>query len=337
MMKLRRCAGCGSETEWDVCGRCYMKKHPIVHLDDVIRLKTCPKCGFYQIQGKWRNISFDKALNSELQRSLHIHEDFTVEEIEIFPLSKSTYSITLFGTFRDAPAKISRSFDVRIAKETCYKCSRISGGYYESILQLRADGRELEDSEIEEAKRIVEAVLQREIENPKAFVSKIVEKKDSLDIYFGDRNLGRKISRMVAKELGGCMSESKKIAGRRDGVDFYRFTYSVRLPCYRAGDVVETEGRIIIVTNRKARKGVDVRTGESVNIGDARLLARREAIRESVVISGDEFAIDILHPESGKVITTKKPPVNLKPGDEIFVFIAGDEVIPIPKGLMWQL
>ena len=331
---MRRCASCGSETEWDVCGRCYMKKYPIIGLDDVIRLKTCPKCGFYQIQGRWRNISFDEALDSELRRSLRIHEDFVVDEVELSPLSESTYSITLHGTFRDAPAEISRSFEVRIAKETCYKCSRISGGYYESILQLRADGRDLEEQEVQEAKKIVEMVLQKEIENPKAFVSKIVEKKDILDIYFGDRNLGRKISRMVAKELGGSMSESKKIAGRKDGVDFYRFTYSVRLPCYRAGDVVEAEGRILLVTNRKARKGVDVRTGESVMIRNARLLARREDIRESVVISGDEFVIDVLHPESGRVVTARKPAANLKPGDEVLVFTAGDEVIAIPKGLM---
>jgi nonsense-mediated mRNA decay protein 3 len=331
---MRRCASCGSETEWDVCGKCYMKKHSIIQLDDIIKLKTCPKCGFYQIQGRWRNICFDEALNSELERSLHVHEDFMVEEIELAPLGGSSYSITLYGTFRDAPTEINKSFEVRIAKETCYKCSRISGGYYESILQLRADGRDLEELEVQEAKRIVEAVLQKEVENPKAFVSKIVEKRASLDIYFGDRNLGRKISRMVAKELGGSISESKKIAGRKDGVDFYRFTYSVRLPCYRVGDVVEAEGRILLVTNKKARKGVDVRTGESVTIGNARLLARKEDIRESVVISGDEFAIDILHPESGKVITTRKPAANLKPGDEVLVAISRDEVIVIPKGLI---
>lgn len=334
MRRLRRCASCGSETEWDVCGKCYMRRHPVIQLDDVIKLKICPKCGFYQIQGKWRNTGFNEALNSELERSLRVHEDFSVEDIEISHLSESTYSITLHGTFRDASAKISKSFEVRIAKETCYRCSRISGGYYESILQLRADGRNLEELEVQEAKRIVEAVLQKEIENPKAFVSKIVEKKNGLDIYFGDRNLGRKISRMVAKELGGTMSESKKIAGRKDGVDFYRFTYSVRLPCYRAGDIVEAGGRIVLVTNRKARKGVDIRTGESVTIENARLLARKEDIRESVVISGDEFVIDILHPESGKVITTRKPAANLKPGDEVLVFISGDEVIAIPRGLV---
>jgi nonsense-mediated mRNA decay protein 3 len=311
-----------------------MKKYPIIQLEDVIRLKICPKCGFYQVQGKWRNIGFDEALNSELERSFHVHEDLVVDEIEIAPLSESTYSLTLYGTFRGVPAEISKLFEVRIAKESCYKCSRISGGYYESILQLRADGRDLEDSEIQETKRIVETVLEKEIENPKAFVSKVVEKRDSLDIYFGDRNLGRKISRMVAKELGGTISESKKIAGRKDGVDFYRFTYSVRLPCYRVGDVVEAEGRILLVTNRKVRKGIDVRTGESVTIGNARLLARKEDIRESVVISGDEFAIDILHPESGKVITTRKPAANLKPGDEVLVLISGDEVIAIPKGLV---
>lgn len=334
MVKVRKCASCGSETEWDVCGRCYMKKHPVVQLDNIIRLKTCPRCGFYQVHGKWRNIGFDEALDIELGRSLHVHEDFTVEGVELSQLSDSTYSITLHGTFRDTPAEISRSFEVRIARETCYKCSRISGGYYESILQLRADGRSLEELEVQEAKRIVESVLQKELENPKAFVSKIVEKKDGLDIYFGDRNLGRKISRMVAKELGGSMSESKKIAGRKDGLDFYRFTYSVRLPCYRAGDVVEAGGRILLVTNRKARKGVDIMTGESITIGEARLLARREDIRESVVISGDEFVIDVLHPESGKVVTTRKPAGNLRPGDEVLVLISGDEVVAIPKGLM---
>ncbi len=329
-----RCAVCGKEVEeGTICAKCYLERNEVIWVDDIIRLTRCPRCGFFKLAGKWREVSYDDALMDAIYSSLRVHPDLEVDDVKISG-NEGRYLLRISGELWGEEVDVERYIEVRIQSEVCLRCSREAGGYYESIVQVRAEGRDIEEDEFKVVRAIVEEVLHKERENMKAFVSKIVERKEGIDYYIGDRNIGRKISRRIADELGGKITESKKLTGRSDGRDLFRFTYSVRLPVYREGDVVEEGGEIAVVTNQRLGKGVAIESGETINLQNPRIIARKSEIRKSVVLNMDEFAVEVLHPSTHEVVSVKKPKIALKPGDEVFVAEHDGKIYVIPKELM---
>ncbi len=336
---MRRCPVCGKAIDGnlEMCPECYAERREIFWLDDIIELIKCPRCEFFKIKGRWREISFEKALIETVQASLRVHPEFEVDDVLINPLARGEvgkYVVRLEGLLDGEFVSVEKVVEVRVRREICKRCSREAGGYYESIVQIRADGRNVSDDELEVVRRIIDRVLEKERENQKAFISKIVERREGIDYYFGDRNIGRKISRLIADELGGKIIESKKIHTRKDGQDVYRFTYAVRLPAYRKGDVVEENGKICVVTSQKLGKAISLESGETINLRNPKVIARRKEIKESVVINCDEFVVEVLHPITQQVVQAKKPNVDLKPGDTVFVVEHNDAIYVIPKELI---
>ena len=331
-----RCVVCGKESSKSICASCYVERNEIVWIDDIIELITCPRCGFFKISGRWRDVGYDKALDKAIGSSLRIHPELDVENVELEGKGRKL-TIRVSGKLWGESVEQAKTFEVRVLKEVCMRCSREAGGYYESIVQVRADSREIDEDELNTIKEIVMVALEKEKENEKAFISKVVERrggKEGIDYYIGDRNLGRKISRRIAEQLGGVITESKKISGRKDGRDVYRFTYSVRLPAYRRGDIVEVEGKFAVVTNPRLGKGVLIETGDTVNLKRCRVIAKRKDVATTVVVNADSAVVEVLHPITQEVVTAKSPIAKLKPGDEVYVFEYEESVHVIPAYLL---
>ncbi len=328
-----KCAICGRESQKSICPKCYVERNEIMWMDSTIYLTQCPRCGFFKI-GRWRDASYEEALEEKIRASLRIHPEIKVINVEVikdgFKVSRPA-TVNISGILWGERVEQSKTFAVKVLKELCVKCSREAGGYYESIVQIRAEGRSVEEEELKAVKEIAETVIFREKENERAFISKVVERKEGIDYYVGDRNLGRKISRKIVEELGGIITESRKLSGRRDGRDVYRFTYSVRLPSYRKGDIVEKDGKLAVVTNPKLDKGVSIETGESVDLRKGRVVVRRKDIAMSVVVDADSV-VEVLHPVTQKVVTARTQ-LRLKPGDEVYVFEYLGRIHVIPKEL----
>ncbi len=106
------------------------------------------------------------------------------------------------------------------------------------------------------------------------------------------------------------------------------------MPAYRKGDVVEENGRICVVTSQKLGKAVSLDSGETINLKNPKLIARRSDMRESVVVSCDEFVVEVLHPVTQQVVQARKPKIDLKPGDTVFVVEHNESVYVIPKELV---
>ena len=56
-------------------------------------------------------------------------------------LNRSTATIVLKGLLYNTPVEGTCSVELIWHKEQCDRCNRISGSYYEGIVQVRADGR----------------------------------------------------------------------------------------------------------------------------------------------------------------------------------------------------
>jgi len=323
-----KCVICGRESDSPVCPRCYVERNRIVEVGKV-EVEVCPRCGFYRVGGRWRDIGFADAVEKALHKALRVHPDFDVSDVELAVSEEGREGfVRLRGEFRGCDVEQVAEFSVDVKKTLCERCSREAGGYYESIVQLRADRRELSREEVEEVNRIVEEVLENERENLKAFLTKVVERREGLDYYIGGRDVGRKISKAIAEKLGGTVKESKKIAGRRDGRDIYRFTYSVRLPEYRRGDVVVDGEKLVYVTNPRLGKGVSIPELSKTNLKKARVVVRREDMERGIAVSTDERAAEVID-ESGKFIIAEKVG-DIREGEDVLLFEHSGKYYALP-------
>ena len=320
-----KCASCGKESEWTVCGRCLAKRESLVYLPPVITLIRCPKCKFFKVHGKFVNLEFNKALWDEIERRVRIHEEFIIKNFEIIG-DGHFYTYIISGEVRNDNIEFNGNFEVRINKELCIKCSRESGGYYEAIIQLRADNRKLRKHEVDSTIKIIHEMLEKEIENQKAFLTKVEERKEGFDFYLGDSKIAKKVARKISNLYGAKIVESKKLAGKRDGVDFYRVTYLVRFPEFEKGDVVFERGRYILVTNVK--KGIDILSGEKVNLNEGEVIAKFEELGEGVIVNVDDTAIEVY---GEYAFIAKKPEYEVKIGDEVLFFRDGEKFFAFPK------
>ena len=325
-----RCVLCGKEIKkGTLCAKCYLEREEVVSLPNIIKLTTCPRCGFFKFSGKWKKMEFKDALWYEIESKLMVHPDLDVKEIDLTG-SNNKYVMKIIGKFmNEEKVEIYKQFELRINRELCLKCSREAGSYYEAILQIRAENRTVSANELEEIKAIINETLNREIENPKAFITKIEEKKEGVDYYFGDRNIGKKVSRKIVEKLGGIIKESKKLAGRKDGRDIFRFTYLVRLPEYFEGDVVEDEGKIGIVVNRRLGKIITT-DGTTKTLKSPKLLARKDEILKGIVVNMDNYTVEILDPETNEVKIAEKPNFELKLGEEVSFIKLRDKICVLP-------
>ncbi len=330
-----KCASCGRDSEYSVCGRCLAERVEIIFHPPVIEITKCSRCGDFRLD-KWTPATLEEAVEHHLFRNLSIHEEFQVDDIHFEPVGDEIgrYRLYVSGMLRDYHVTREGTFEVRLRKVACERCSRQAGGYYEAILQIRADRRELRDDEIERISEIVENAIVRERNNPMAFISKIEVRKEGIDIYLGDKNLGQKLSRIISRETGAETKESSKIAGREDGRDFHRFTYLVRLPGFFRGDLVEDGGVVAVVRDAARRTGYNVMTGKQMKLKNPKVIARREDLKESSVLNADATTIEILDPDTFETVTAEKPGLRIEVGDTVYVVKHNDRIIAVHRELL---
>lgn len=330
-----KCASCGRESKYPVCGKCLSARITPVDVPPVVEITRCSRCGEYRLD-RWRDTSLEEAVEYHLSRDVSIHEELSVEEFDFKPVGDEIgrYVFRLNGMLRDFPYSYETFFEVRVKKIACERCSRQAGGYYEAIIQIRASNRSLNDEELVAISEMIASGVEREHSNPRAFVSKIEERKEGVDVYLGDKRLAQKIARNIARTFGAEIKESSKIAGREDGRDFYRFTYLVRLPEYFVGDIVEEGGVNVIVTSVEKRKGYDLMTGKPVNFKNPKVVVRSGELVESYVLNMDDSALEILDPYSYEPVTVAKPELEFRTGDRVYVAKAGEKYIVVHESLV---
>jgi len=170
--------------------------------------------------------------------------------------------VSVKAELRGVEVEESREVEVIFKNETCERCSRIAGGYYAGIVQIRAEERVPTDEELATAEEIAYSAL-----GEADFVSKETVLKEGLDFYVSSAESGRRISKQVVKRLGGGFSESRRLYGRRDGKNIYRVSFSVRLPGFKEAEVVKIGEREFSIEKVRKGKGLEcvgVGTGERV-------------------------------------------------------------------------
>jgi len=312
------CVECGAETEpGPLCHGCQLAKRKRPSVPEFVDLVVCGGCGAVLSGGTWKEEELEDATARVISASLEKKVDLVGVKVELEEEDGNVYFARVMVRSR-AAGSIHRdelACRLRIQMGTCETCGRLSGNYFESIVQVRAEGRLPGEDELEECRSFIE----KRVDNARSgdrtvFMSKAEEVKGGLDIYLSSNQLGGAIARELTERTGAHYDVSKELFGQRDGREIYRMTFLVRLPPYWPGAYVVVEERVARVRGLAAKRTMlrwlDTWVEEGIptrELTNVRVLGGEEIVKEAVVLAETGTEVQLLDPETNKVVDVVKP------------------------------
>lgn len=167
-----------------------------------IEIEQCRSCEKIKIRGEWTRFS-RKAIN-----------DYVISKCK-GDFEAAEYDLDEQMAEFDIGKKRKKKIELVLLPVLCQQCSRMSGGYFQGIVQLRGDPRKVGKW----ADRLYEKLSKR------TFIAKEEEKHGGIDIYVGS-------SKAVVELLSELRIDSTmttKLAGVEKGKRYYRTTFLIRL------------------------------------------------------------------------------------------------------------
>lgn len=315
-----KCGSLASNLIEGVCRDCFLQHFILAQLVHVLRVKICQTCGAYFSKGRWVNEDNDEtALIKSIENSISVNKSAQDVEIDINFEKKSPRlykaRVNVLAKIKGDSINSVLDTEIRIIGESCDRCSRISGGYFEAIIQIRANDRLPTQEEIEICIDIAEKTIRR-MENRGdrlAFITDFIKLKEGIDLYIGSTHSGKQICKAIIEILGGTYNESPSLFSQKDGKEIIRMTFSVRLPKYMSGDIISLDDNKIIV------KRMDKKIFGNNLVDSKRIIIQEEDINKTsyvnnlknainaVIVSEEKDELMVLDPFTFKTVTIKKP------------------------------
>ncbi len=204
------CPKCGKKsTDIDFIDAFCVECYPVnVKEPKAITVDVCKHCKKMFLAGEWMPLSSNKIsrhVESKAKGDFsEVKYDFARQEL-MFTIRKG-----------DAQVKVRRKCYAKIQYVTCRHCSRLSGGYFEAIVQLRGD-----EKRVEKYRKIFE----RGVEG-KTFIAKEKPlKSGGVDMLIGSR----RVVLSIVQGLGLRAKITRKLVGTIRGRKAYRTTFAIRL------------------------------------------------------------------------------------------------------------
>ncbi len=342
------CPKCGAKTEKlykNTCRECFLKTFTLAELPLVLHANTCAKCGARFDRNKWRDVGdLDEIVIRTVEDALLIHNEADDVEICVNPhqMTPHFYKVRVEVDAMVEGESLHQDLraEVRVIRGACDRCSRMAGGYFEGILQIRATNRLPTAEEIDSCKIICADMVDRlwKKGDRLAFITNSSDSKDGADLYLGSCNACKHICKSISNELGGSFTESATLHSHKEGKDIYRMTYAMRLPEFMSGDIILFKGDVIEIKNSgKNTKGISLSTGsrfliETSGLKGAKLIANRKDAVAAVLVAVEGDDIMVLDPTTYLTVTLKKPMFfSSSAGSEIPVISTEQGLFALPE------
>ena len=332
------CPECGStdkEMVGDICIDCFLKEFQMIELPKRIEVKICSHCNSRLEEGKWTEefIPEEEIIYRALERNVKVADEVSNEHITLgIEQIKGTIaecSVEAVGEVHGAEIDEAHECEVKILKTVCPTCSKIQSGYYESVIQFRADNREIKSEEYEKADEIVERTLIKQSKKDKlAYCPQIARLKEGRDYYIGSFKSGKKVAEALTEDFGGVVKESPRLISedKSTGKGLYRIWISVRIPEFEVNDFIRYEDKIMRVKSigKSSVVGQEITNDKKHNIPmknmeDIELIKKESEIETTTIISKSPSIIQILDPADYSA-------VDLEMKEEFADYNIGDEI-----------
>lgn len=330
-----QCGKTGVKLFNGLCSSCFTEKTSLIKVPHDIDITICAQCGSIQKKGKWLDSTLTIEDTVIKTVSEHVELDKSVSDVNIsiqfLNIRGSVFECLVNVDAEVLGERITREFvvNVKINKSTCIACSKYASGYYEAVIQLRADSRFLSNEEIEVADKCIMNKLKSLSKKDKmAYISQRIAIKEGIDYYVGSYKSARKLVETLKNEFGGVSQESPRIMGRDkdSGKDLYRVWISLRLSQFQKFDFVEYDDIIAQVENFTGSKIYlkDLKTRNLISVKwneyhDLNVIAKKEEIRKTIVTAVTPKSIQILHPDTYQ-------PIDIELDEELSHFQISEEL-----------
>lgn len=332
------CPRCGSEDEElyeGICRSCFVKEANIINIPRNLEITICAHCNSLLKGIKWEDSELSE---EELVTSIVMENYETLQyvqnlqlSVEIITIRGSNYECIVHatGTVLGTPVKEEHRINVKIKNGACPDCSKYASGYFESVIQIRADKRFPSPEELQTIDHIMRVKTSAlSVKNRMAYVSDVSTIKEGVDYYIGSYKAARKLASAVKDVMGGVVQESPRLVGRdkSKGKDLYRIWISIRLPDFQKGDFIEYEGRKGQVKGFDGKKIILIDLESQVvwsimwkEYNKIEVIARSNDIKTTSITSKTPKTIQILHPDTYQ-------PLDIDISDETSNLEIGNEV-----------
>ncbi|WP_284010954.1 60S ribosomal export protein NMD3 [Haloarcula pelagica] len=311
-----------------LCDACYFEEFDLVDAPDRIEVRVCSRCGAVHKGNRWVDVGAEDYTDiavDQVSDALGVHVDAQSVAWQVAPEQVDKNTIRMHaefsGVIRETPVTEEVVVPVKISRQTCERCGKIAGGSFASVVQVRADGRDPTDEELERAEEIAEEYIaaREDTGDRNAFITETSTVDEGLNMKISTTQMGHGIAKRITAQLGGSYSDSKRLISEdEDGQRLYRVTYAVRLPRYRQGEVIDPEdgdGPVLVRSVQGNLKGVRLATGdhyearfEDGEAPDATRLGFREDGQETTLVAvEDAHAVQVLDPETFESVTVPRP------------------------------
>lgn len=332
------CPECGStdkEMVGDICIECFLKDFQMIELPKRIEVQICSHCNSKLEEGKWSDefLPEEEIIYRALERNIKIADEVENEiinlEIDQIKGTLANCFVEVTGDVHGVQIEETHDSEVKILKTVCPTCSKVQSGYYETVIQFRADNREIKAEEYDKANEIVERTLVKQSKSDKlAYCPQIAKLKEGYDYYIGSFKSGHKVADALKEEFGGIIKESPRLISedKSTGKGLYRVWISLRIPEFEIDDFIRFEDKIMQVHSitKSSVVGIDISTNKKHNIPmknmeDIELVKKSDDIETTTIISKSPSIIQILDPSDYSA-------VDLEMKDEFAGYNIGDEI-----------
>ncbi len=226
-MLKKFCPRCAKETDElleGVCADCYVKTKKFVDTPPNVSVLVCA-CGRSNEKKKWvQNASIEEMVERVILSNLGKDKDTAVRiEYEPFRIcGKTRVPVTVVAERQVGGRTVAKSaaVELMIIPQTCDVCSRVSGGYYEAILQIRGP-KYRQEQMLALVKRMV---AQYGDTDKYSFITQILACKDGVDVYLGSSKVAQKIQQETKRIYNVASKVTHSVCGTRDGKVLTRMT-----------------------------------------------------------------------------------------------------------------
>ena len=303
----------------------------------------CVRCPSRKVGKRWEEYGeLDELLDSTVMDSLQADRNLNIHDVELtnreMDEHRRTVSVRVSGDVIGHELLREVSMELYLKKGVCQRCSRIAGRYFEGILQVRGEDAKLDHRVKDRIRNLVHDEIGRTSGKDRAsFISKEEDIHTGIDFYLGRSSDGRNLARLIGDRYGSKVKESSSLVGRREGKDFYRMTYLVRIPRFSPGDHIRFHDTVYRVLKiEPERVGLlDLRDGntkreERKNLRRAEVLGGNELIERALVVSCGQAGgeVTIMNPRTfhSSVILVPDRVGMPAEGEETDVIIDGDDI-----------
>lgn len=343
----RLCPVCGKEVRElynGVCEECFRARWSSVEVPRAIEVTVCKVCGAYKLGGRWRKAAggdpIVEAVKAEVKRRGKPGARIRSLDVSLVEGDRVTIRVVSTPEGGVAPQEELHEAALHVQWALCSDCIMAKSRREAARIQVRARGRPLTASEVEEVKRIVERGLSARWRGS-LDLFEVEEREGGVDFVFSSQPSARLAVSALKRELFASILETRKSAGSVSGKPVARITLRVLLPGFRPGDVIEFGQRVYYVLE-VARQGVRVlclQTYDERTLSNARQLIertrvvlRREELESAVVasVTGENIDVVLTRSQSAISFALAKKPGWLIEGRQVMLAFINGQAYPVP-------